>query len=316
MIYVVVRVFAGIAHLLYGALEWLARQLFADTSEDEFLVRQAAVWGITKIAPTYATGTASVTGTDGTVIPALTVVSRSDGAEYTVNADVTIAAGVGTLALTALVAGSLGTLGVGVVLAFESPITGVSANATVTASTTDGADQETTEALRIRFLEHLATPAHGGTDADYIAWAKEIAGVTRVWVTALGLGPGTVVVRFVRDGDVDPIPSAGEVAVVQAHLDVEKPAHATVTVVAPVLAPVAFTIAVVPNTVAVKAAVTAELTDLISREGAPGITLLLSSIRTAIGTASGVTDYTLTVPAANVTFTTNQLPSLGTITWV
>jgi hypothetical protein len=103
------------------------------------------------------------------------------------------------------------------------------------------------------------------------------------------------VVRFVRDNDAGPIPSAGEVTTVQDYIDTKRPAHATVTVIAPVDAPTAFTIAVVPNTTAVKEAVEAELEDLYSREAEPGATMLLSAIRTAIGNAPGLTDYTLTV---------------------
>lgn len=316
MVYVLSRVIAGAAHMLHGHLDFLGRQLFPDTSEDAYLVRQASVFGLTKTAPTFATGTAGLTGTNTTVCPAGTVLVRSDGAEYTVDGDQTITLGVATVALTASLAGADGTLTAGVVLSFQSPISGIDASATVATSVADGTDEETTEALRVRLLEHLADPPHGGTDADYVAWAKEIAGVTRVWVTPLELGPGTVVVRFARDTDASPIPSGGEVAVVQAYLDTQKPAHALVTAFAPTDQPVAFTIAVVPDTTAVKAAVTAELADLLLRDGEPGGTILLSAIRTAIGMTPGLTDYTMTVPAAAVTSTTNQLPSLGTITWV
>lgn len=311
MVYVLARVIAGAAHMLHGHLEYLARQLFPDQSDGPYLVRQASVFGLTKTAATYATGTVTVTGT-GT-IPVGAVLTRSDGARYTVDAEVVLVT-TGSVAVTAELAGADGTLTVADVLSFESPVTGVDATGTV-ATVVDGNDEETTEALRTRLREHLAEPAHGGNDADYIAWAKAVAGVTRAWVYPLELGPGTVVVRFARDNDASPIPSAGEVTTVQTAIDLVKPAHATVTVAAPTDAPTAFTIAVLPNTTAVKAAVTAELVDLYARVGEPGGTVLLSEIRTAIGIAAGLTDYTLTVPAADVTHTTGQLPSVGTITW-
>src|SRR4051812_23787483 len=57
LVYVLARVIAGAAHMLYGALEWLSRQLFADTSDEAALVRQAALYGITKTPATYATAT-------------------------------------------------------------------------------------------------------------------------------------------------------------------------------------------------------------------------------------------------------------------
>ncbi len=315
MVRVLARVIAGATHMLHGHLEFLGLQLFPDQSDEPYLVRQASVYGLTKTAATYATGTVDLTGTGTPTIPAGSVLTRADGARYTVDADVAIAAGEATVEVTAEEAGEDGTLEAGVVMTFESPIAGVGSTGEVASSTADGTDEETTEALRVRLLEHLAAPAHGGNEADYIAWAKEVAGVTRAWVTPMGLGPGTVVVRFARDNDAGPIPSGGEVAVVQAYIDDLAPAHATVTVIAPIDAPIAFTIAVVPNTVEVKAAVTAELADLLSRVGEPGGTVLLSEIRTAIGIAPGLTDYTLTVPAADVTHTTGELPSLGTITW-
>jgi len=316
MVYVLSRVIAGASHMLHGHLDWLSRQLFPDTSEEEALVRQAAVFGLTKTAPTFATGTVDLTGTNTTVCPAGTVLVRSDGAEYVVDADETITLGVATVDVTASLAGADYTLEAGVVLSFQSPISGIDSSGEVAASTVDGTDEETTEALRVRFLARLAEPPMGGSSADYVAWSKEVAGVTRVWVEELGLGPGTVVVRFVRDNDGSIIPDAGEVTALQTYLDTKRPAHATVTAHAPTANAVAYTIAVVPDTTAVRAAVTAQLDDLHLREGEPGVTLLLSAIRTAIGNATGLTDYTLTVPAANVTNTANQIPTRGTITWV
>ena len=307
-------VIAGATHMLHGHLDFLSRQLFADQAEDAYLVRHAGVFGITKTSPDYAGGTADIAGTNGSTVPAGTILVRSDGAKYEVDADETIASGVGEIAVTAVDAGADGTLLVGVVLSFESPVAGVDSTATVNASTQDGVDQEDTEGLRTRFLERLREPPHGGNDADYKAWAKEVPGVTRVWVTRLQFGPGTVAVRFVRDNDVSVIPDAGEVTAVQEHLDAVRPSHATVTAIAPTAYPVNFTIDVTPDTSAVRAAVTAELTDLLLREGEPGVTIPLASFRTAVGIAAGVTNYTLTDPVCSPT--TNQLPVVGSFTWV
>lgn len=312
IIYVLARVVAGATHMLHGHLEYLSEQLFPDTSEDENLVRQAALFGIQPIEATFATATLTVTGTNGSVIPgdSETVLVRPDGTEYTVDDEVTISGGTGTITVTAALAGADSTLAVDDVLSFESPIAGVDSTTTVTASE-DGSDAETMDALRVRLLARMSDPPHGGTLADYVEWSKEVAGVTRVWPVAQGLGPGTVVVRFVRDDDVSIIPDGGEVTTLQAYLDARKPAHATVTVVAPAAAPIDFDITLVPNTTATRAAVTAELTDMLFREGEPGGTTLLSSIHTAIGSAAGVTDYTLNSPSANVTHTANQLPTFG-----
>jgi uncharacterized phage protein gp47/JayE len=314
VVYILARVFAGAAHMMHAHLEFLGLQLFPDKSVAEFLIRQAGLFGITKNEADYAKANVSITGTNGAIVDAGTVLLK-DGLEYEVDADVTIAAGVGTLALTAVDAGSEANLSVGMVLNFQSPVSGVSSTATVTAVTQDGTDEESTEELRTRFLERLAEPPQGGSDADYIAWAKEVAGVTRVWVTPLGLGPGTVVVRFVRDNDVSIFPDAGEVAAVQAKFNEKKPAHATVTAIAPVAAPIDFTLHIVPDNTAMRNAVIAELEDYLKRTASPGATILLSGLRTTIGNTPGLTDYTLTTPAADVTNAVNQLATRGTMTW-
>lgn len=314
-VYVMSRVLAGAAHMLHGHLEFLSRQQFADQSDDAYLIRQASVFGMSKNPATFATATTTATGTNGVVIPALAILQRSDGAEYQTTAPVTIASGTATLPVSALVAGAVGTLTAGVVLNFESPITNVAAATTVTGSTADGSDQETTSGLRARFLARLSAQAQGGSDADYVDWAKSVTGVTRVWVSDQEMGPGTVVVRFARDNDVSPIPDSGEVTTVQAVLNTNKPAHATVFAVAPAASVQAFTMHIVPDTGALRTAVTAELADLILRTSAPGATLLLSSIRTAIGGTAGITDYTLASPAADVTHTVNQLATMGTVTF-
>lgn len=91
---------------------------------------------------------------------------------------------------------------------------------------------------------------------------------------------------------------------------------ADVNVLAPTAVPLDFTIHVDPDTASVRAAVEAELVDLLAREGSPGGTLRLSRIREAISRAAGESFHTMTVPAADVTLTGLQLSTLGTITWV
>lgn len=315
LVFVLSRVQAGAAHMLYGYLDWLARQLFADTSEREFLLRQASLYGLQPTPADFAQAEVALVGTNGSVAPAGSVLLRSDGAEYTLDADATISGGTATAQATASLAGATYTLTPGVVLTFQSPQAGIDATGTVSTSLQDGVDEEDTEAFRTRFLERLRQAPQGGATNDYVAWAKEVPGVTRVWVAPLELGVGTVVVRFVRDGDMSLIPDAGEVAEVQAYIDERRPVTAAVTVLAPTEAPLALTISVEPDTVAVRAAVEAELTDLLERTAEPGGTVLVSQLQTAIGTAEGVTDFTLVSPVGNVTYTAGQLPVLGTITW-
>lgn len=315
---VLARVNGAAAHLLHGHLEFLSGQLFPDTSTVGYLERQAGLYGLSRIAATYATGTATATGTNGTVIPAGTVLQRADGAQYTVNADVTIAGGTATLALTAVLAGVAGNAAVATVATFVSPIAGITATATVATAIAAGADVETDDALRTRLLARMKQAPHGGNALDYVTWALEVAGVTRAWAYPLELGAGTVTVRFVRDNDGSGsaiIPSGGEVTDVQAYVDARRPVTAAVTVVAPIADTLNFTIHIVPDTADTRAAVTAELTDLLTRSAKPGGTILLSQIRTAVGVAAGVTDFTVTAPAADDTHATGHIAIMGTVTW-
>lgn len=317
MVAVLARVSAGAVHMLYGALDYLSRQLFADVADDAYLVRFASLYGLSKHPATFAAGYVTVTGGAGTEIPEGAILRRSDGVEYWVDAAVTLSGGAESIHLAAVLAGAAGNADAGVELTFESPIATVDATATVDAGgLVNGADIEGTESLRTRLLERIRFAPQGGAESDYIDWALSVPGVTRVWVYPNQLGAGTVVVYFVRDDDAGSIiPSGGEVTTVQTYIDTVRPVTAAVTVAAPTAKTWNFTLAVVPNTTAVKDAVEAELTDLFRTSGEPGVTLPISAVRTAIGIASGLTDYTLTIPSADLTHSAGELPVLGTITW-
>jgi len=314
---VLARVQAGGQHGLYGYLDWIAAQVLPDTAESELLDRHASIWLTTaRIPAAYAVGQAVVTGASGTVIPAGAVFQRADGAEYATDAEATVAGGTATIALTAVDAGQSGNAAAATTLSLATPISGLTATATVTAGAlTGGADTESDEALRARLLARIRQAPHGGAAFDYVTWALEVAGVTRAWVSPGELGAGTVTVRFVRDDDASMIPDAAEVAAVQAYIDERRPVTAAVTVAAPIADALNFTLQLTPDTTACRAAVEAELRDLIRREAEPGGTILLSHIREAISLAADETDHVLTVPAANVTHATGHMAVFGVITW-
>lgn len=326
MVDVLGAVWAGAVHLLFGNLDWLSKQLFADTSEREALLREAALYGITPVAATFATGSITATGTNGSSIPAETILRLDAATAYRVTTGQVIASGTATLPVAAVLAGAAGNLVAGASLTFETTVPGVTAAALVaTGGITGGDDGDAgdagTERVRTRLLLRKREPPQGGADQDYKAWALAVAGVTRVFVYRNELGLGTVVVRFVRDDDVSIFPDAGEVAAVQASEDANRPITAAVTVVAPTSLSVAFTIHLLPDNADTRAAVLAELADLFRRVAEPGDgvgrgTVLLSSINTAIGVAEGVTDYVLSVPSANVVPGLGQLPTVGVPTWV
>jgi uncharacterized phage protein gp47/JayE len=315
---VLARVLAGASHMLHAHLDWISKQAMPDTATGLYLERWAAIWGVARKEAEFAEGsTINLTGTvDGTIVPAGTVLQRSDGVQFETDADVTIASGVATAAITALEAGALGNAAAGATLNLVFPIAGVSSTATVAGDgIVNGSDVDDDESLRARMLSRIKQPPHGGAEFDYEMWALEVPGVTRAWVYPLHLGPGTVGVSFVRDNDANFIPDTGEVTAVQDYIDERRPVTADVTVFAPVADTLNFTIAVDPNTAAIKSAVEAELRDLLLREAEPGGTIYLSRINEAISLAAGEFDHVLTAPSADVAYATGHIAKFGAITW-
>ena len=90
--------------------------------------------------------------------------------------------------------------------------------------------------------------------------------------------------------------------------------------------PIVFILSTLYRKCLTQAAVIAELSSLIAREGTPGGVIagqttaggiiLLSHIDDAIGISAGVTDWSLTAPTANVTNSTGTITTLGTVTFI
>lgn len=313
---------AGTVNGLYGYLDFLSKQPLPDQASAEYLDRHASLFGMTRKVASAATGFVSFSGTDGSVIPAATLLQRSDGVEYTTDTEGTIVAGSVDIAVAAVEAGVNGNSAAATVISLVNPIAGIAGDATADANGFGGgAEQEDDEDLRARVLLRMRQPPHGGAPFDYINWALEVAGVTRAWCFPLNRGNGTVDVSFVVDDDpASLIPDAAKVAEVQTHISALRPVTAGLLVFAPTAAPINFTIQLSPDTSEVQAAVTAELTDLLRREAEPsdGLgsgTIRISHIREAISIASGETNHVLTAPAADVVPAAGHICTMGVITW-
>jgi uncharacterized phage protein gp47/JayE len=314
---VLAHILAGTTDGLYGYLEWSSRQMLPDTAEAEYLERHASIWLEDGRKPAKASsGGVIVDGQAGTTVPAGTQFVRGDGLQFVTTAEVTLGGATATVQVQALTAGALSNTAAGSKLTLVSPIAGISSQATVDpAGVVDGSDVESDQDLRGRILQRIQEPPSGGSSSDYVKWAKEVPGVTRAWSYPLEMGAGTVTVRFVRDGDVSPIPDAAEVEVVRAYIESMRPVTGELYVVAPAAVPLNFQIQLTPGTASVKAAVEAELRDLILRAAAPGQTLLISHIREAISIAVGEEDHVLIAPAANVVHAVGEMATFGGITW-
>lgn len=315
MLAVLARVLSGAAHGLHGHVQWVAGQILPDSADAEFLTRHAAIWGVEWKVAVKAAGEVIFTGQNGAEIPAAALLQRADGEEYVTVAEATVAGGQAVVAVEAVEPGASGNFAAGT-LTLVAGLEGVSGAATVgPQGLAGGADEETPESLRARLVSRIQDPPQGGSIADYRRWALEVSGVTRAWVYPAWLGLGTVGVAIVND-DADPIvPDAATVVACQDHIDLARPVTADVVVFAPVAVALDPEISVTPNTAAVRAAVEAELRDLLRREAEPGGTILLSHIREAISLAAGEADHTLIAPAANVVLEPGEITVLGEITW-
>lgn len=312
------RAISGTAYGLYGYLKWIADQILPDTADEETLERTARLrLKQPRKAAQPAAGQVSFTAAALAVVDTDTVLQASDGRTYKVTVGKTTVAGTNTVAVEAVDAGVLGNADPGLVLTLVQPIEGVAVTFIVLApGLVGGIAMESVEALRARVSRSYRVIPHGGNRDDYETWALECPGVTRAWCRRNYLGPGTVAVFFMRDGDLNPIPDAAQLAEVQQYIELVRPVTAELYVIAPVPAPVTYRIRLTPDTGAVRVAVEAQLIDLHSREAGLGDTLLLTHIAEAISGSSGETDHRLIAPVADVHAAKNQLLTFGGIEWL
>ncbi len=322
------RVLGGAVHLLYGYLDNIVDELFVMTASTSFLERIGSEYGILRNAAVASTGTITITGVAATIIPAGTELQSASDNVYTTDAEVTIGGGGSITAdVTASVAGVDSNEAAAAILTFVTPIAGVDTTTTVDSDgLTSGTDEETDENYRSRILARKRFAPQGGAAEDYIAWAKEVSGVTRAWVYEQYQGRGTLAVFFMRDDDVDPFPDSTEVATVRAHIVSHEDSRGVIVgapvtaepglfVLAPTKKEVDMSISIFPNTTAVQTQVETELEDLFFREGGPSETVYLSEISEAISLAEDEERHTLTIPATDVVVAYNEVAVLGTITW-
>ncbi|MBP0492155.1 baseplate J/gp47 family protein [Pararoseomonas indoligenes] len=327
---------AGLVQGLYGYLDWIARMAVPWTAEGEFLEAWAALVGVTRKSAAAAAGSATFTGTPGSILPDGAQVARSsDGLLYlttglgTVSSDGTV-----TVAIVAAEEGATGNAVDGSALRVASAATGVNSTGAMVGPATGGADAEGDDDFRARMLERYREPPQGGAQGDYVRWAKEVPGVTRAWATPNGAGAGTVVVYAMLDeaqaanggfpqgtdggaaAETRTAPATGDQLTIADYLYPLQPVTALVYVVAPVASPINLTIADLDeDTTATRAAIASAVRGMLRRQGEPGGTIYQSDLVAAIDGVPGVEHFTLTSPSASVTASAGRLPTLGTITW-
>lgn len=317
---------AGNTAGLHDHLAWTARQIVAHLADDDKLLEHCEFWGVWRKPASTARGDVLVTTTSETVIPVGTRWQRADGVIFESTAEVRASAGRNIpVPVEALEAGKNANTAQNVVLELVSPVDFVQSAATAsTTGISGGAELESMDSLRARLLFRVQYPPSGGNKFDYVRWALECPGVTRAWCIPRYRGHGSVGVMFVLDEEADIFPTPHDLSRVKDYLTAHinpitnqvegKTVCSELIVESPKPYPVNPVIRLVPNTEAVKQAVSQALTAFLAtlpREG----TLLLSQLRATISNAPGETDNTVIFPVGDLYAAENELFVLGDIEW-
>lgn len=302
------------------AIQWYSRQILPDTASLENLERHGRLRGVYRKHAARAAGSVTFTGADGAVIPTGLGLRRGDDERFVVDAEAVIASGAAVVAVSAATAGYAANTAAGAALSLVGSLAGVQSLVTVTAGgISGGADEESDAAYRLRVLHRWQNPPQGGAEADYVAWALEVPGVTRAWCYRCYLGPGSVGVYFVRDDDPSgPIPNEAQKQEVRDHILPKVPSNCSADglyVLGPAPVTLDFDLRLDADASETREAVEAGLADLVEDAAAPGVGLALNAIIGAIYTAVGGGAFALNSPSADVAVGQYEMLVLGAFDW-
>lgn len=320
------KVIAGSVWEAFAFLRYISDQIFAATADGTFLERHAAEYGMARLPASYASGEVVLSGDNGVLVPAGLTLTRADGITYETTTSGVIASGSVTVKARALAPGRAGNAASGALVTLTAPLDRVLDEGEVAATGLGGgAEVESDESLRARVLFRKRMPPHGGAAHDYVAWAREVNGVTRVFVDPVTMtNARTSVGVWVMMDDlyVNGIPNGSAIAAVRSYIETVRPAGALVDIAAPTALAVNVTIDdLSPDTSSVRDAIRAELADLFRRGTRVATvtdpyTLRVSKLWEAVSHATGEDSHRLTLPAADVVVPTGQVPVLGTVSFI
>jgi uncharacterized phage protein gp47/JayE len=224
------RVVSGVVWTILAKLLYFIKQSLPDTAEKAFLDRWGAVYAFPRKQPVSSSGVnaVTVTGTIGNAVTNGAQLAHADGTLYTVTS-VGAVVGAGGSVVVSVAASSTGLAtnkGIGEVLTFTSPPTGIDAQATVAVALTGGLDLEDDAAYSVRLLAHIGDPPEGGAIHDYQEWALGISGVSAAYVWAHRRGAGTMDVAVLGAGTgAARVPSATVLAAVDDYIESVRPGN-------------------------------------------------------------------------------------------
>ncbi len=315
-----IAVSAGIRDA-YDHQTWIVRQIIPTTeSDDQTIVELAQFEGVIRKQATYAAGPATVSG--NVPAPVGTVLQHKDGRQYAVTSSASPSSATVAVQVQATAAGAAGNLPPGEVLMLVTPVPGLQSSG-ASGDISGGADIEPIAELLERLLFRKRNPPMGGAVADYVAWMREVPGVTRAWAYDVWQGGGTVGIGWVFDDRPDILPTPTDQQYMMAYLFrhpdpatgvlVGRPGGIEPIYTGQILKMTDLAITPTPDNADVRAAIEANLRGY-ERTLVQGETMLLSKVRTAVGSAVGVENYNLDL-AEDVTAAPDELNVIGVITW-
>jgi uncharacterized phage protein gp47/JayE len=292
---------AAVAEGLYAHQSWIYRQIFADTADDDVMIKKATQSGVPQKQAGPASGTARFVGTVGADVPLNTAFRIKTQGYVTTAAAVVSGDGTVDVAAVAVTPGLAGNLVIATAATMDAPPSNIASVTVLTMS--GGVAIESPADLLQRLLLRQGEPAQGGNAEDYVRWALDVPGVVDAYSFPLRRGGGTVdVVPITKTG----LPSGGILAAVQAVLDARKPAE----IPAGNVLALAYTevLVAITGSLDLEAGVSlddvlvliATALDRIFAAIKPGQRLVRNQVIKAILSVDGVVDVNLTSPAANI----------------
>ncbi len=315
VIKVLARVIAGACYLLYGFVEWTMRQMFPDKAEGANFERWPKMFNVQRKKPEYSRGTAIFTGEDGAKIKLYSKIQTQNNFIFQTIKEVEIKNKKAEVEIFAMATGKEGNLEPGTILSLISPISSVDSVVTLgSIGTHSGADLESIESWRERFLFRLRNPPCAGNQADYEAWALEIPGITRAWCYPRYPKKGSVGLTFVRDNDEKTIPNSEQIEIVRSIINTKMPVTAELFIFPLVPLVINFVIQLQNNNNINRNKVKETLKNLIADYGAPEKTIKFYQIIIAIQSKDiGITDFNIISPKEDITTNKTEIHTLGTI---
>lgn len=322
---------AALASGLYHKIGYVRNQAVPSLSEDEIFLAHARDAGLIRKPASTSRGTIIARSNQYVTIPKGTELTRNDGELFHVTEE---ASGNGSfnVSVVSKSAGKHLNMDAGSELMLVTPLFNVDDRFEVV-SIHSGADIETIEALRERYVFCMQNPALGGTPSDYVMWMREIPGVSRAWCYRRYYGGSTVGISFVYDerstDDITKIlPSDDEVKDMVDYLYVHKdpvtdrwfgaPAGDEIIYVPIMPFAINMQIRIFPNTQEMQKLVESSLKSAINQVSRPGGAIKRKALTDAISRA-GVDDYQLITPTCDeleIEATDMGLLTLGKVTWL